>query len=241
MGARKGQNNFKSHQDNKVVVNKALVKLVLKRIKKSMVFSDVQTLVAYVAEKTKLHVTTITRNPEYMRAVLDYFGKQPGAAGIVNDEDANSAVLRAKLIAANLRIRSLEVSKGRLERSIARLLTGTIDQSSNSINQAQESAASETRPLGDLAFANTAMAFLLLLERLTEKDLGISLNTKDMQLVDASEIGSQKVIVGPDRLRWFVSWLTTQSALGSIHYQTDECEESGSGALASPTAQVNSI
>jgi hypothetical protein len=61
--------------------------------------------------------------------------------------------------------------------------------------------------ISDIAFANTAMALLALLERLAAKDLGIALDLSKQQIVDITEVGAKRVIVVSGRTKWFFEWL----------------------------------
>jgi len=165
-------------------------------IRKGILFKQVNSLLVYVARETKLHRTAIKRNPEYMRLLLDHFGSQPGAVELIKDEDANAATLRAKLIACRTRVKNLEMNLERRDiRGEARLSGATSDQD-------------DKLEVSDISFANTAMALLALLERLAEKDLGIALDLAKQQIVDITEVGDKRMIVGSGRTKWFFEWLT---------------------------------
>jgi len=176
-------------------------------IRKGILFKEVNSLLVYVARETKLHRTTIKRNPEYMRLLLDYFGNQPGAVGLVKDEDANAATLRAKLIACKTKVKNLEMNLVRRDiREEVRLSGALSDQD-------------DKKEIADISFANTAMALLVLIERLTEKDLGIALDLSKKQIVDITEVGSKRVIVGSTRTKWFFEWLSLNEAASNYSKQ----------------------
>jgi hypothetical protein len=60
------------------------------------------------------------------RAILeDHIARQPGAVGLLGDETRSVAVLRTKLLEANLRAANLERDKKRLEAFAARHLSNT--------------------------------------------------------------------------------------------------------------------
>ncbi len=62
MGTRKGQNNFKDFQQEKVENAAGRIVESLNKIKKGVVFETFNSLVVHVAEQTKLYRTTIVRN-----------------------------------------------------------------------------------------------------------------------------------------------------------------------------------
>jgi hypothetical protein len=207
MGARKGQNNFQPAQTKRIESSSRLISHALRSIRKGILFKEVNSLLVYVARETKLHRTTIRRNPEYMRLLLDHFGNQAGAVGLVKDEDATAATLRAKLIACKTRVKSLEMNLERRDiREEVRLSGASSDQD-------------DKREISDISFANTAMALLVLLERLTEKDLGIALDLSKKQIVDITEVGAKRVIVGPTRTRWFFEWLSLNQTAANYSKQ----------------------
>lgn len=195
MGARKGQNNFQSAQTKRIESSSRLISHALRSMRKGILFKEVNSLLIYVARETKLHRTTIKRNPEYMRLLLDHFGNQPGAVELIKDEDANAATLLAKLIACRTRVKNLEMNVERRDIREEALLSGA-------------SSSHDKTEITDIAFANTAMALLALLERLAAKDLGIALDLAKRQIVDITEVGDKRVIVGSGRTKWFFEWLS---------------------------------
>ncbi len=64
----------------------------------------------------------------------------------------------------------------------------------------------------DISFPNTAMALLILLEHLSERDLGISLDLAKKQIIDITEFGDKRIVVGPSRTKWFFEWLSLEPA-----------------------------
>jgi hypothetical protein len=217
MGARKGQNNFEKMQREKVESGKRIVEHALKYVKKGVVFTDLNALIVYVAEKTSLHRTTINRNPEYLTMVLDYFAKQPGAVGFVSDKDADVATTRARRLADATRIKNLEVENARLKKAIART-PNNHDSPSNKLPLMPDLDNESKAPTNDIAFANTAMTLLVVLERLAEKGLGIVVDIKQNQILDISEvISSRKIIAAPEKTKWFFEWLASHPSLGNLH------------------------
>jgi hypothetical protein len=215
VGANKGQNNFSAMQLRKVANSKQLITHVLGSIGKGLVFRDANSLVVYVAGKTKMHRTTIARNPEYLRLVLDHLGNQPGAVGFVRDDDANLATLRAKCFTNQLTIKNLYLKIDGLTRTIARLLGNEPTGLSGDASQEGPPMKDEAS-ISDIKFAETAMTLLLLLERLAEKDLGIVVDLEGRQITDVTETGPSRVIAGPPTTKWFLEWLTTHPLLVNL-------------------------
>jgi hypothetical protein len=213
MGARKGQNNFERLQKAKIKANERLITTVLKFVPKGMVFTDENALIIYAAKMAGLHRTTIKRTPEYMKLLLKYFSEQPGGAGLVDDEDANAAQLSVKLIAARVRIRSLEEDVARLEKALG----CSHDQiASLGLTQHMLSTDKERKEtIYDLAFVNTAMTLLALLECVFKKEIGIVIDKHVRQILDTTEFGDERIIAGPERSKYFFEWLTSQPLLNA--------------------------
>ena len=215
MGANKGQNNFRTMQLRKVDNSKQLIAHVLGSIGKGVMFKNSNSLLVYVASKTKMHRTTIARNPEYLRMVLDYLGNQRGAVGFVRDDDANLATLRAKCFANQLTIKTLNMKNHGLTRTIAKLLGNEPAESNVNVSEEGLPIKGETS-IFDIKFAETAKILLLLLERLAEKDLGIVVDLEGRQITDVTETGPGRVIAGPPTTKWFLEWLTTHPLLVNL-------------------------
>jgi hypothetical protein len=208
MGARKGQNNFQASQREKVKNGKLRIKLAIEKIKKKRLFNSVDELVVEVADKSGLHRTTVRRNPEYFNLVLKRFTQQPGVADRVGDDEANAPILRIKLFTARTEIGRLTKEIENLKRHQQYIQTG---QTLNHPLLAEGSEAAQ--PPSDIAFANTAMCLLMLLERLEQMEIGISLDYQKQQIIDISEMGEKRLIAGPSRTKWFFEWLTTHEVL----------------------------
>ena len=205
MGARKGQNNFQKIQSTRVTNGKLLITYTLNSVKRGLVFRDLNALIVYVADRTKMHRTTIARNSEYLQLILNHFASQSGAVDLISDTQANAANLRAKLFACRTRATNLEIENQRLKRAFGLACTesdGVTRQSADNRSAPDENLISE------LSFSNTAMALLALLERLNEKELGVALDLSKKQIIDLAEVGNRRIIAGPQRTRWFFEWLS---------------------------------
>lgn len=226
MGARKGQDNFTSYRVGRTDSNKQLVLTVLKSVRKGTVFTHLNDLIIYVAERTKLHRTTIKRNPEYFKMVLNHFGSQAGAVAYVSDEDASASTARAKHIAEQIKVKNQEAKITRLTKALERSYASQSSNKHPPENQTYEGDNNTDSPISDLAFTNTAMVLLSLLERLSEKGLGITVEPESMTILDNTEVGDKKLIAGPKRTRWFFEFLSTHPLLRTSVISTNKKDDS---------------
>lgn len=207
MGAHKGQNNFKELQRARIANRKLLITHTLNSIKKGLAFRDVNSLIVYVGDRTKIHRTTIVRNSEYLQLILNYFASQSGAVDLISDNQANVPTLRAKLLACRTKVTNVEIENHRLKKALGLGWTGA-----NSVaNEKGNERLQGENLTSDMSLANTAMALLLLIERLNEKELGVTLDLRRKQIVDVAEVGARRVIAGPPRTKWFFEWLSLNS------------------------------
>src|SRR6266849_1295136 len=125
MGAHKGQNNFKEVQRTKIANRKLLIIHALNSIKKGLAFRDVNALIIYVADRTKMHRTTVARNSEYMQLILNHFASQSGAVDLILDNQADAAILRAKLLACRTNLTNVKVENQRLKTALGLDRTGS--------------------------------------------------------------------------------------------------------------------
>ncbi|GAD21992.1 hypothetical protein [Acidovorax sp. MR-S7] len=109
MGVPKGTDNFKSFRAAKQETSVALLRSELERAKRrKMPYPDKATLVSDMSSRTKIHRTTLVRNPLYHRLLLEFLVGQAGGSTFVADKDAPPELLRAKLIDAQMEIGSLK-------------------------------------------------------------------------------------------------------------------------------------
>lgn len=213
MGARKGQDNFRESRARKVESNERLVSTIVGSIRRGTIFAHLNDLIVYVSERTKLHRTTIKKNPVYLRIVLDHFSSQPGAVEHVNDDDASSATLRAKYLAEQIKVKNLGTQLDRLTKSreLSERGKASIEHPYN--HNTVDNKCLDDQAVHDLAFTNTAMVLLSLLERLSEKELGIIVEPESMRILDTTEVGERKVIAGPKRTKQFFDLISTHPFL----------------------------
>ena len=105
MGVPKGTDNFKAYRKEKQEAAQELLRSELaKARRRKMHYPDKATLVSDVAERTRIHRTTLVRNPLYHRLILEFLAGQAGGPSIVAEKDASPELLRAKLIDAQMEI-----------------------------------------------------------------------------------------------------------------------------------------
>ena len=226
MAARKGQNNFATTQKRIVDANLAVLEARIREIKRGTIFSSVNALVDYLAHRVGMHRTTLKRNPEYYKRVLVCFGRQPGAAALVEVQDADAATLRAKLLDFQIELRGMRQENLALRRALANFTqaaevpqitsatssrsTGSTDNPQQTLGVAQDS----------IATSQIAMCLMAILERLAEKGLGIGIDERAREIHDITEEGDKRVVVSSRRATMFFSWLQENKRalqLGSPH------------------------
>lgn len=210
MGVHKGQNNFKKVQEEKVDARVRLIENILSKIKKGMVFKDLNSLLVYLNQETTIHRTTLNRNLRYRRIAANFFAAQSGGAGIISEKDTVAAVAQVKSLADNAKIKNLEIEVRRLKLALECAQSPkALESPSVPTAQINYAVQQKATPLSDANFAETAMTLHLLLERLKEYEIGIVLEKG--QLIDSVEIGERHVIADALRCRGFVEWLNRQS------------------------------
>lgn len=217
MGVRKGKNNFKIFQQNKVREAEIQIAVCLKRIKKGMIFETLGSLVLYVAGEIKLNRTTIKRNSNYIELISDFFYKQPGITKFIKDTDTTVEIEQGRNFALQTKLRNRENEITILKRKngqLAKIIENLAQPQAATFDSLQKflPANNEGKPSGalqpsDTAFADTAQALFDLMSAIDEKQLGIILDHKNKQIVDKTEIGDKSIIAAANRCRWFFDWL----------------------------------
>jgi hypothetical protein len=227
MGARKGQNNFKETQSRKIETGKQKITLALNKIKKGTIFKTNAALINYLAAETGFNRTTLSRNSEYAVLVRRFFASQPGGAGFIAERESTLEIEKAKNLALKIDLSNLKTENRRLKNIITShtsVFSGTAPDP-----LAVPPAVSPkftNAPPADIAFAETAMTLLLLLDRLTEKELGIVMDIKNKQLIDNTEFGEKAVIAHNTRARYFFDWLASRKLIAGLLGESNENESS---------------
>jgi len=177
-----------------------------------MLFKDEVSLILYLAPLVGKHRTTLKRNPIYYQKILEHLGKQPGAAGLLSAEEADTATLRAQLLSADLRIGSLEKENTRLKKAIANLCDGGVSTARPATlippkpRETENNDSSESSESS--AFGATAMALVTVLRWVTDRDLGLVINPIKNQIEDHTAYGSERIVVGASRAKPFFRFLS---------------------------------
>lgn len=209
MAARKGQNNFHKHQQEKVVNNLKLIESWIKTIPRGIKFKDEHAVIRYIAERTTLSRSTIRRNPKYMVAILSFLSSRPGAVSEVNDGSSNTAVLRVKKVAADIEMASLKRENQRLKALIERLSSSTVRSKAPAlVEEAKQIRSKVPQP----EFEHTARVLALLLEHLSSKDLGIVCNPDLGEIYDDAEEGPSRIIAASPQTNAFFDWLAKHAS-----------------------------
>lgn len=84
MGVPKGTDNFKAFRAAQQGTSVELLRAELEKARRrKMPYPDKATLVSDMAERTKIHRTTLIRNPLYHRMLLEFLAGQSGASTFV--------------------------------------------------------------------------------------------------------------------------------------------------------------
>jgi len=163
-----------------------------------MPYPDMATLVSDMAERTKLHRTTLGRNPTYRRLLLEFLATQAGGSTFVSDSDAPPELLRAKLIDAQMEV-------GRLREQVAditRAETGRHIDAVSEVPRLTESAAYA-------AFSDTVWSFREVIERVNVDGELLKVDIDGCQILDRAAAPGREVVVAGQRLRPFMEALRT--------------------------------
>ena len=213
MGAKEGENRFRSFQAAKVDGNVKLIQAELKEIRwrSGIAFHNLNSLIRYVAKVTGINRTTLKRNPAYRRLLMDSLARQIGAARIVNPNDASPELLRAM-------IEDLKMEKGNLANQ-NRMLVARINQIEH---EAGKSLVNNLQPKNvglpvnvnaDIAFQDTAFTLEQLIQRfdgsiVVDVDEGLIL---DMAILNPRE--RREHAIGPERTKFFINWFKERKIL----------------------------
>lgn len=199
MGVSKGRDNFKAFRATKQQsAQKILSDELAKARRRKMPYPDKATLVSDMAERTKLHRTTLVRNPAYHRLLLEFLATQAGGSTFVSDKDAPPELLRAKLIDARMEIGSLREQLAEVGRADA----GKRSDASPEKLRLSESAA-------HAAFSDTVWAFREVLDRVNLDGEVFEVDLKRCEIRDLAAAPGRRVVVAGQRLRPFIEALRT--------------------------------
>lgn len=199
MGVPKGQDNFKAFRAIKQRSAQEILRAELEKARRrKMPYPDKATLVSDMAERTKLHRTTLVRNSVYHRMLLEFFATQAGGSTFVSDNDAPPELLRAKLIDA-------QMESGRLRTQIANTTRAELRKASGASPDGlrlPESAA-------HAAFSDTVWALREVLERVNLDGEVFEVNIDRSEICDLAAAPGRRIVVSGQRLRPFMEALRT--------------------------------
>lgn len=207
MGVKRGQNNFREFQKKRVDEGKRKIEEALAKIKKGMVFKDTNSLLSFLSAQTGFNRTTLWRkSSSYRSLIAEYFASQPGAAGVVVPEKATASMMNTQNLAKNAEIRNLKNEIKRLKSALENNRSAVRNNENNSVDFSTNEGGYNL-PEDEIAFTSTAKSLLLVIQRLEEKELGISLDRNKMQIIDNVETGGKRVIVDAALAKRFFKWL----------------------------------
>ncbi|WP_454872483.1 hypothetical protein [Paraburkholderia xenovorans] len=211
MGVPSGTDNFAEYRGRRISENKTQILRELATLtKRRIVFADIPALVADVSDATGLHRTTLTRKGSpYLGMLLKHLANQPGAASLVSDKSASTPVLDAKLFDVRLEVKTL---KNRLDLAHAHAAKTAKDLSVEPL-----SSTATSMPDWYLAFADTAMVLKLVVERMNSIDEIVRIDVVGKQILDLSAPTAERVIAGPERVKWFIDYYEKLSAQEKPH------------------------
>jgi len=197
MGVPKGVDNFSAHRAAKQEGALELLRTELEKARRrKMPYPSKATLVSDMAERTKIHRTTLTRNPLYHRMLLEFLGGQPRSTKLILDKDASPEMLRAKLIDAQMEIGRLQMALDTSTRNAATNVTSPLA----ALPQPVESVAHS-------AFVDTVWALRAVLDRVNADGLVFEVDLVQGEIRDLAAAPGRQVVVDGSRLRPFIEAL----------------------------------
>lgn len=194
MGVSKGTDNFASFRKEKAEGSRRLIEDTLERLRKRKLrYPTLSILAEEVAEKTGIHRTTLSRNPDYKRLLLNFLAYQPGASATVSDDDASPELLRAKLFDARLEAKNLRSRIAALEQQAQTLATA---------GHAPVTSLEEST--WQAAFGNTVALLKLVLERINKDFEVIQVDFEKGEILDLASPSGRQLVAGGTRARAFI-------------------------------------
>lgn len=165
--------------------------------KRKLVFKTPGLLAAHLSDRLNVHRTTLTRNPAYLKLLLEHLAGQPSVVERTPDSTTDPAILQAKLAVAKLDISTLRQEvKAAAAKEERRMV--------------KPSATSEGSAV---AFADLAAVMVTVLSRFPDF---LELNFQKRELVDLSARPSERMLAGPARMRGFCTWVEQNQSLPHI-------------------------
>lgn len=200
MGSERGAANLARFNEVRSAHLLPLLKHELRLCRKrKLEFKTSGLLASYLADRVKVHRTTLIRNPRYHGLILEHLAGQPGVVSRTPDSTTNPLVLQAKLKAAKVEVSNLANQLGHTKAILERL---------------QNIGPSSSSKSGDeLDFSNLAMLVMNVLNRFPDF---IRLDRDRRELIDLSAKPSDRVIAGKERLGELIQWMELNRALPMV-------------------------
>lgn len=196
MGVPKGTDNFKAFRATQQETSLELLRSELERARRrKMPYPDKATLVSDMALRTKIHRTTLVRNPLYHRMLLEFLAGQNGGSTFVADKDAPPELLRAKLIDAQMEIGALKSQMAAGERAAAKTVL------------AGPTSAALTESEAHAAYADTVYALRAVLDRINVDGEVFEIDMDKGEIRDLAAAPGRRVVVSGHRLRPYLDAL----------------------------------
>ena len=197
MGVPKGTDNFKAFRATQQETSVELLRAELEKARRrKMPYPDKATLVSDMAGRTKIHRTTLVRNPLYHRMLLEFLAGQAGGASFVADKDAPPELLRAKFIDAQMELGSLREQIASRDRATARKVA---------LLSADAPALSESE--AHMAYADTVWAMRAVLDRVNVDGEVFELDLEKGEIRDLAAAPGRRIVVSGPRLRPYLDAL----------------------------------
>ncbi len=197
MGVPKGTDNFRAFRAAQLSISIELLRSELEKARRrKMPYPDKRTLVSDMAERTKIHRTTLIRNPIYHRLLLEFLSGQAGASTFVADKDSPPELLRAKLIDSQMELGKLKAQLAACDRAASAKLV---------------LPATETPLISEsdahIAYVDTVMAMRAVLDRINADGEVFEVDIDRIEIRDLSAAPGRQVVISGRRLRPFIDAL----------------------------------
>lgn len=200
MGAERGAANLARFNDERSAHLLPLLTHELQLCRKrKLEFKTPGLLAAYLADRLKVHRTTLLRNVKYKGLLLTHMAGQPGVVSRTPDTTLDPAILRAKLAAAKVEASNLNAQLSHANAQLEQLHRGL--------------PPSDARDGDAVAFSNLAMVVVSLLHRFPDY---MQLDRQRRELVDLSAKPSERLIAGKERVGQFIEWMEQHQSLPMV-------------------------
>ena len=197
MGVPKGKDNFKVSRDRRQKAACEVLSVELQKARRRKIpYPTKAMLVSDMAERTKMHRTTLLRNPTYHRMPLGYLITQTGASTFVSDHEASPEVLRAKLIDAQVDLSHLRYQNDSIRREAA-----------VKVKNVEEGILILSESTVQVAFADTVCALRTVLDRVNFDGEVFEVDMVQCEIRDLAAAPGRRVIFSGKRLRPFIAAL----------------------------------